>query len=246
MRTTLVITMATTLLTLARGPLAAAPSSLKSPVVVELFTSQGCSSCPPADALLIRLAQDPNVIPLSFHVDYWNHLGWSDPFSSAAFSQRQQRYAGKLGSNVYTPQAVINGSTELVGSDETRARRVINGSGARSAGASIKLSRVGGKVVADVSVTERVAGRLQLVFVTYQRSVTTPVARGENGGRNLRNDFVVRRLSVVDEFPGEPGAHHAETTPQIDAAWSRGPFGMVAFLQDPRSLKIYGAATINL
>lgn len=238
--------MATTVLSMTCGRISAAPPTPKAPVVVELFTSQGCSSCPPADALLIRLAQDPNVIPLSFHVDYWNHLGWSDPFSSAAWSQRQQRYASQLGSNVYTPQAVVDGSVELVGSDESRARRVIGEAGSRASSTSIRLTRNAGKITAEVSLRARVDANLQLIFVTYQRSVTTPVARGENGGRTLRNDFVVRRLSVADEFRGEVGAHHAEMAPQIDAAWSKGPFGVVAFLQDPKSLKIYGAAVIEL
>src|SRR5438046_1978213 len=94
-------------------------SSSKNIVVLELFTSQGCSSCPPADRLLGSYTNQENVIPLSFHVDYWNHLGWKDPFSNAAFSQRQETYANAFASSgVYTPQVIINGQKEMVGSDE--------------------------------------------------------------------------------------------------------------------------------
>jgi len=240
--------MSVLVVTLGCGRASAAQPRVKAPVVVELFTSQGCSSCPPADALIIRLAaEDPNVIPLSFHVDYWNRLGWADPFSSSAWSQRQQNYASRLGSGVYTPQAVINGSAEAVGSDESKARRVIAAAGATAGQALIKLSMAAGKVAADVSVTDAIAApKLQLIFVTWQRSVTTAVRRGENGGRSLKNDFIVRKLTVADEFTGASGKHHAETQVQIDPAWEKGPFGIVAFLQDPKSLKIYAAATIAL
>jgi hypothetical protein len=96
---------------------AAAPAPEASPIIIELFTSQGCSSCPPADRLLKRLAGDPRVIPLSFHVDYWNYIGWTDPFSSKRWSERQQGYARAFRSNrIYTPQLVVSGRTGASGS----------------------------------------------------------------------------------------------------------------------------------
>src|SRR5277367_2482465 len=96
------------------------------PVVLELFTSQGCSSCPPADALLKRLsAENSQLLPLSFHVDYWNYLGWKDPYSSQANTDRQRGYASTLDGQVYTPELVVNGATGVVGSDEGRVRNAI-------------------------------------------------------------------------------------------------------------------------
>src|SRR5687767_13376254 len=122
------------------------------PVVVELFTSQGCSSCPPADALLRRIASDPDlrgrVIPLAFHVDYWNHLGWRDPFSQRAWSQRQGDYirAMKLES-AYTPQIVINGKREMVGSSSGAVYRAIEEESRRAADGRVTLTRDGRDVV---------------------------------------------------------------------------------------------------
>src|SRR6185295_6297026 len=105
---------------------APAAGSSSAPIVVELFTSQGCSSCPPADRLLSTLRSDPRVVPLAFHVDYWNYIGWTDPFSSARWSQRQQAYARAFASNrIYTPQLVVNGTSECVGSNEGEGRQRI-------------------------------------------------------------------------------------------------------------------------
>src|SRR6185295_11965757 len=123
-RLALIIAAVALLATLALTMHGAPPNLGPAPVVVELFTSQGCSSCPPADALIHDIANDPamrgRVIPLAFHVDYWDSLGWRDPFSSAEWSQRQTRYARTMHlSSAYTPQAVVNGSREFIGSNRT-------------------------------------------------------------------------------------------------------------------------------
>src|ERR1051325_11483071 len=121
------------LLACAGGDAAASPSSAASParpVLVELFTSQGCSSCPAADRALAEIAAQPaaqrNVIPLAFHVDYWNYIGWTDPFSSADWSARQRRYGAAFGGGrIYTPQLVVAGAADCVGTDDSRLRKLV-------------------------------------------------------------------------------------------------------------------------
>ncbi|MGH9465120.1 MAG: DUF1223 domain-containing protein, partial [Thermoanaerobaculia bacterium] len=122
------------------------------PVLLELFTSQGCSSCPPADRLLSRLAaargSEPVVVPLAFHVDYWNHIGWEDPFSQGRWSARQRAYALAFGRDgVYTPQLVVDGTEELVGSDERAVRRAIERAAAQSRPGWVRLGA--GRLTAD-------------------------------------------------------------------------------------------------
>jgi hypothetical protein len=284
----------------ARGP-APEPSQAggHGPVVVELFTSQGCSSCPPADRLLSRLKRDPRlaggVIPLAFHVDYWNHLGWSDPFSSARWSQRQTDYAHAFHSNrIYTPQLVVNGRTECVGSEEAEVMRrirdalaaepagmvslaapVLAPAGSTASGGAEAAGAAGGGAGAKVTVTARllrpIAGAGPDVWVALTESgLTTAVGAGENASATLRNDQVVRVLVKAFTLPataggaaapgmsgtptpGKPGApgasgtagaeRSAEVTLPIDGKWNRAALDVVAFLQDPRSLTIYGAAS---
>src|SRR5262245_57422918 len=174
------------------------------PVVVELFTSQGCSSCPPADRLLTRLAEDPalagKVLPLSFHVDYWNYIGWQDPFSSARWSDRQRRYARAFGSDrIYTPQLVVEGSSERVGSDEREARRRIARALAAPAAGRVALALAPAGEAVKVGVQARLAGAraprdLDLWVALWETGLSTPVGSGENAQRTLKNDYVVRRF----------------------------------------------------
>ena len=238
------------------------------PVVVELFTSQGCSSCPPADRLLSRLKRDPRmagtVIPLAFHVDYWNHLGWSDPFSSSLWSQRQSNYAHAFRSNrVYTPQLVVNGRTECVGSEEAEVMRRIREALAAGPAGVVSLAAPGaaGGGDARLTVTARllrpVPGSGVDVWVALTESgLSTAVGAGENAAATLHNDQVVRRLVKAFTLPstataaGTAGAtgtageaRSAEVTLPIDGKWNRAALDVVAFLQDPQSLAIYGAAS---
>jgi hypothetical protein len=219
-------------------------------VLVELFTSQGCSSCPPADRLLATLGEDDagRIVPLSFHVDFWNSGGWTDPFSTKEWTQRQVAYARALGlSQVYTPQAVVDGGTEMVGSDADRLRAAIAAAAARPAGeVALHLdpsaSRV--KVGVDVSLPEALRGQnLDLVAVVFERGLVTPVGRGENGGKTLRNDYVVRTLERVDRLAakGPPLTHHTASL-RLSKDWEPTRLGVAAFLQDPKSLEIRGAA----
>jgi len=238
------------------------------PVVVELFTSQGCSSCPPADRLLSRLKRDPQlagaVIPLAFHVDYWNHLGWSDPFSSSAWSQRQQDYAHAFRSNrIYTPQLVVNGRTECVGSEEALVMRRIREALAAGPAGVVSLAAPGAAGAGDarLTVTARllrpVPGSGVDVWVALTESgLTTAVGAGENAAATLHDDQVVRRLVKAFTLPSTAGpagsagangtggeARSAEVALPIDGKWNRAALDVVAFMQDPRSLAIYGAAS---
>lgn len=176
----------------------AAPAPSGTPVLVELFTSEGCSSCPPADRLLARLAADQPVpgaliVPLALHVDYWNHLGWKDPFSSARFTERQNAYAARFGNpgRVYTPQMVVNGRSEFVGSDESAARRAIEAE-AREPKAFVRVVPGAARAV-RVSVAGSPAGA-EVSLVVIEDGLVSEVTRGENAGRRLAHTAVARDL----------------------------------------------------
>jgi len=235
------------LLIVAAGPAPARPAA--TPVVIELFTSQGCSSCPSADRLLSEIGSDRlltgRVIPLAFHVDYWNRLGWADPFSSSAWSRRQGRYASR--GQVYTPQAVLNGTTEMVGSDEREMRRQIDRLSSVAPKAQVTLTlAVSGKdsiegrydIATDASLP---AERVDLMVAVAESGLVTAVPRGENGGRSLRNDFIVRSLTAGGSVKrGE--RRSGSITLKLDPAWKRKDLQVVAFVQDPLGLGIWGAA----
>jgi hypothetical protein len=225
----------------------AAPSPDSGPVVIELFTSQGCSSCPPADRLLSRLASDPRVIPLSFHVDYWNYIGWTDPFSSKRWSERQQGYARAFRSNrIYTPQLVVSGRTGLNGSDEAGARkRIAEALAAEPAGRvtlALEPSRDRLKVKVGAKLSRAVEGPLDLWVAVYETGLTTKVGAGENSSATLHNDYVVRRLEKALTLPAAAGAADSgEVVLGLDKRWQRESLGVAAFLQDPKTMVIYGA-----
>ncbi len=232
------------------------PSSTPAPrhvVVVELFTSQGCSTCPPADRLLSRLgAAGADVLPLAFHVDYWNRIGWTDPFSSHDWSQRQVEYARALGlKNVYTPQAVVDGAAEMVGSEENQVRAAIASAASKPAAAiSLELEPKGSKVrvTARIALPEPLRGGPEnLMLAVYETGLVTPVKAGENNGQTLHNDYVVRSLRRAAEIaPGGSTSTSATATLSLEKGWNRSALGVAAFLQDPRSLAIRGAGAALL
>jgi len=230
------------------------PAPESSPVVLELFTSQGCSSCPPADRLLSRLAKDPGlgerVIPLSFHVDYWNYIGWTDPFSAKRWSERQQVYARAFRSNrLYTPQLVVAGRTHLNGSDEAGARkRIAEALAAEPAGrVTLAVEPLGDrlKVKAGAKLVRAMEGPLDLWVAVYEKDLTTKVGSGENASSTLHNDYVVRRLEKALTLPGTVGADSGEIVLGLDKRWNRRNLGVTAFLQDPRTMAIHGAAAVS-
>ena len=167
------------------------------PVVLELFTSQGCSSCPPADALLGELSRRENVISLAWHVDYWDHLGWHDKFASKAATARQRTYAARLGGEVFTPALVVNGTKVLVGSDRTAIEAAV--ASAATLPVTIGLRRVADAVAVDFG---QIAGRVLARQIVYDPEHATDIGSGENGGARLREYRVVRAADALGELDG--------------------------------------------
>ncbi|GJE56635.1 MULTISPECIES: DUF1223 domain-containing protein [Methylobacterium] len=172
------------------------------PVVVELFTSQGCSSCPPADAYLTDLAARRDVLPLAFHVTYWNRLGWRDPYSLTAATARQEAYAGRLGETAFTPQMVVDGRSSVIGSRRGEAGAAIAQAKAQAVtGVPVSLSRGGAGLSIAVGPG---AGAGRVLLVGFDRRRTTPVGRGENSGRTLTESNIVRSIREVATWRGAP------------------------------------------
>lgn len=228
------------------GPPIARPSGV---AVVELFTSEGCSSCPPADRLLADLAAGAAragrpILTLSFHVDYWNNLGWADPFSRPAYTERQQGYAQALGGGVYTPEMIVNGTAAFVGSDRARAQQALQTALGRPALARFTRLRASGGQ-GNVTVTFAVAGappealiRLALV----QPDTSVPVAHGENGGRTLAHHNVVRAFATIR--PGATGSGEGHLP--VPSGAQAGSWRVIAYAQDPESLVILGAGETGI
>jgi len=224
------------------------------PVLVELFTSEGCSSCPPADALLARLdTQQPvagaHIIILEQHVDYWDDLGWRDPFASRAATDRQKDYAFALNADVYTPQMVIDGQKELLGSDESAARRSI-AAAAAPAKVFVRLAWAGDATadsrVLRINAAKSSSAKTADVFLAVTEShLHSDVRRGENAGRGLEHDGVVRQLVRVGRTNAGPeNAFDSQTSVKLGKDWKRENLRVVVFLQDPHSRRILGSAEI--
>ena len=174
------------------------------PVVVELFTSQGCSSCPPAEAYLRDLAKRPDVIALEFHVDYWDYIGWKDRFAKHDFTERQEGYVGSLkGRYKYTPQMVIGGVSHVVGSKRAAVvAEIARRRAARGDGPALTLSMEGDTMVARIAAGSA-DGAYDIVLLTFDREHTTDVERGENSGRQLTNAHVVREYEKLGSWTGD-------------------------------------------
>ena len=172
------------------------------PTVVELFTSEGCSSCPPADALLAELAGRPDLLALSFHVDYWDRLGWKDPFSSPDATRRQHGYADLLGlTTVYTPQMVVDGRWQAVGSDRSEVEQALGSARRNRDEVPVTLAVDHGRAQVTMGPgTDGVAAILLLVG--FDRRHVSAVTRGENDGRTLSHVDVVRSIEEAAQFDG--------------------------------------------
>jgi hypothetical protein len=215
-------------------------STYTSVAVLELFTSEGCSSCPPADNLLPQLAKlDSNIIHLSFHVDYWNRLGWTDPFSSSEFSDRQRKYGEQFHlEGVYTPQLVINGEYELVGSNRNTATSTIKKVLAEKAAVQIKIDEVkkdGNKLI----VTCEAEGNLKksdLLAALVQKQAVMNVKAGENSGAKLSHTNVVR------SFAKQTAAQKTSFTFEMPSDVTDDNWKLIIYAQQKNDLKITGAA----
>jgi hypothetical protein len=231
---------------------AMAAEAARPKVLVELFTSQGCSSCPPADRLLAELPEAMardfgiEVIPLALHVDYWNRLGWRDPFSNESFSIRQRQYAEWMEEGrVYTPQLVVSGKEHCVGSSRDCIEELVRKSAAEVDPVQLSVSGVSGDgsiaVTVDISGNSRPT-RLVLYVALRQRGMTTEVASGENARRTLHNDFVVRRMVAAHEVDAGQESASARTRLTVEPDWGEERLELVAFLQNPRTGEVVAAS----
>jgi hypothetical protein len=220
------------------------------PVLAELFTSEGCSSCPPADAVLTQLdrlqpVHGAHIIVLSEHVDYWNHLGWRDPFSSPQFSQRQAGYARLMGSEVYTPQLVIDGRVQLNGSDSNDIQAAI----ARAAVKPklpvriVQATREGDNAMVHLSIPALASGRSDVWVAVADDSAQASVTKGENSGRTLAHVAVVRSLTKVGSVSKGAGFDQTVRLPLGTA--KAGGSRIVAFVAQSYS-SIMGADSAEL
>src|SRR5512138_157372 len=212
------------------------------PVVVELFTSQGCSSCPPADELLAELAADPGVLALSFHVDYWDYIGWKDPFAAPQYTERQRDYAAALGLRyVYTPQMVIDGRHNVVGSKRREVEQAVEKASAATPAVDVTLEATdGGRAVLSAGTPPSEEATVWLVI--FDDGHDTPVERGENRGRALHNSNVVRELKALGAWSGA-----AKSFPlDFAKAKAEGRGGCAVIVQQGRGGPIVGAAAYDL
>lgn len=183
---------------------AATPALADDPVVVELFTSQGCSACPPADELLAQLAERDDVIALALHVDYWDYIGWADTFANPAFSQRQQSYGRAAGSTVvYTPQMVIGGVDHVIGNRTMEVADAIAAHRAIANPVSVEaLASAGGWIVTAAWVGDGQAPAMVVQVVTVSPMEAVEITRGENAGLSTEYHNIVRSWQVVAEWSG--------------------------------------------
>lgn len=218
------------------GPVAA-DDAVKAPVVVELFTSQGCSSCPPADEFLGRIADREDIIALSLHVDYWDYLGWKDVYGLPGHSDRQRRYARHMKERmVYTPQMVINGQEGMVGSRTALVEDAIKRHSELPAAALVKISLMGDRLVVDVAPVAASSGHV--VMAWYSRAENVAIGAGENNGRRMVYHNVVRGWADLGEWRG---GRIAMTAPKPMSA-----DGVAVLVQDEGTGRILGAGQLSL
>jgi hypothetical protein len=212
------------------------------PVLVELFTSEGCSSCPPADRTLAFLKSNQpvrgaEVIALGYHVDYWDHLGWKDPFSSPEFSRRQEFYVRAFGlGSSYTPQMVVDGHTEFVGSNMERAAKAIGESVAVKKG-TVAFSKKAGELGIDITLIGAHSGA-NVILAVAEDGLETDVKRGENGGKKLSHISVVRSLHTLGTIDSKKESSSFNFKIDADDAKPESRRYFVVFVQDDNTKRV--------
>lgn len=237
----------------ARDRSGSVPLAARTIVIAELFTSEGCSSCPPADDLLRELvATQPidgvEVVALGSHVDYWDRLGWRDPFSSPVFSARQSAYAAAVfrSDRIYTPQLVVDGRLEVVGGDRHAVQQALRAAAHHDKAAVLVTvsapdqGRMGVEVAIDVPPHQTHAAADVLVAVT-EDDLVTRVQRGENGGRTLSHTAVVRSLTTVGRLAADARTATVAAVIPVAAQWQMSNLRIVALVQEQASRRIVGA-----
>jgi len=216
----------------------AAAAAVARPLVVELFTSQGCSSCPPADALLGELAARKDILPLAFHVNYWDDLGWRDRFELPQAVQRQSWYARRLGrSSVYTPQLVIDGREDLPGGDRAALERVLAGS---RSGVPVHITAQGDELAIDLEAVAGLGGG-EVLLLSYLPEALTAIGRGENSGRTLKEFNIVRSITTLGSWQGRAASWRVKRSSlPADAAC------VAVLVQEPEAGFILGAERLRL
>ncbi|SPH17589.1 hypothetical protein DEA8626_01112 [Defluviimonas aquaemixtae] len=217
---------------------ALAQSGTDSPVVVELYTSQGCSSCPPADAILKGLAAREDVIALGLHVDYWDYIGWKDNFADPAFSKRQRAYARAAGArSVYTPQMIVGGREHLVGSRVAELDRLLRRYAGQKSNIALSIARKGDGVRLTARANGGLPGAAIVQLVRYRPMSRVEIRRGENAGRVLDYANVVTTWARVAEWDGRSDL-------SLDVA-AEGPEPVVVIIQQAGPGPILAAARLR-
>lgn len=222
----------------AAGGATAALAESQPGVVVELYTSQGCSSCPPADALMERVAAEPGVIALALHVDYWDYIGWQDTFGDARFTSRQKAYARAAGERmVYTPQMIVGGQVRLIGHEEEALYQAVAAARAQVPPVALSVTRQGERVRIRATAEPPLAQGVRVQLVRYLPQQTVEIGAGENAGARMTYMNVVTDWQVLGDWPG--------TAPLEIEAEAPGDQPVVVILQDQGPARIIAAAALK-
>jgi hypothetical protein len=235
-------------------------ASLKPPVVLELFTSEGCSTCPPADLLLSDLQNKPivgsaDIIAFEEHVDYWNNGGWADAFSSHQWTQRQQDYQGAFGRSadgIYTPQLVVDGNHEVIGSNATNVLALVVAESQQpkidvkiAPGASQKGTQTFAVTVGSAAVSA-LSADADVVLAVTETGLHSSVTAGENAGKALQHAAVLRRMDKIGAIRAKGNTFSGEAKVKFESSWKRENLRIVAFVQERKSRHVLGAAEIRV
>lgn len=207
-----------------------------SPVVVELYTSQGCSSCPPADEFLVELVKSPDIIALSLHVDYWDYIGWRDTFASPQFTQRQKAYARAVSSRmIYTPQMIVGGVDRVEGNDPMQVAEAIRRHQSQSSPVQLSVTRTGDQIVIRADADPPLTKPARIQVIRYMPEATVSIGRGENEGREVTYTNIVTDWQAVADWPGiapfELTTSVAGPEPVVVIVQTEGPADVLAAAQ---------------